>query len=201
MAPLFLDPISLLALLIREETDVILPADVAYMASAEACLAQPDALLARQRDLSEVEDFLYAQFHSATHADQRVVLYDSAGRSIEAAQRRNRRNYYNMLQRRSEPLVFEVKPGDLVLVSGRPRNGLAPKFLGPFRVVRLTASGNVVVATDDSGTLRPLQLLWKVKPSWLYPCRYTHQCHDARPTTKESHHVSVATAGPGGPFV
>ena len=126
---------------IREETDVILPADVSYMASAsaEACLALPDALLARQLNLTEVEEFLAAQFHLATRAERRVDLQESAGRSIEAAQRRNRRNYFNMLQRCSEPLLFEVKPGDFVLVSGRPRKGMAPKFLWPFRVVRLTA--------------------------------------------------------------
>ena len=128
------------------------------MASAEACLEQPNALLARQPALSEVEEFLAAQFHLATHAQQREVLQECTGRSIEAAQRRNRRNYFNMLKRRSEPLLFEVTPGDYVLVSGRSRKGLAPTFLGPFRVVRLTAGGNVVVATDDSSTLRPSQI-------------------------------------------
>ena len=160
-------------------------------------MAQPDVLLARQLALDEVEEFLAAQFHLATQAHQRVDLQESAGRSIEAAQRRNRRNYFNMLQRRSEPLLFEIKPGDYVLVSGRSRKGLAPTFLGPFQVVRLTAGGNVVVATDASGTRRP-STLWKVKPSRLYPYRYTHQCHDASPAIDNVHHVSAATAGPGG---
>ena len=108
VATLFLEPVSLPAMHIRSETDVILPGDVSYMASAEACMEQPDALLARQLNLSEVEEFLAAQFHLATQAQRREVLQESAGRSIEAAQCRNRRNYFNMLQRRSEPLLFEV---------------------------------------------------------------------------------------------
>ena len=78
VAPLYLDPCSLPAVHIREETDVILPADVSYMASAEACLAQPDALLARQLNLSEVEELLAAQFHLAAWSEQHVDLQESA---------------------------------------------------------------------------------------------------------------------------
>jgi len=162
----------------RSTHDVILPADESFMLAALPLLAQPDDHLSRQLALDQLEELVTSQFHLALRAQHRSSIHDFAAQSITAAQKANRRRYFDLLQRRSEPLWFEVQPGDYVLVADRPRKGLAPAFLGPFRVLRVTGGGNVVLETDDMGTHRRSQQ-WKVKPSRLYPYKFDYQCHDA----------------------
>jgi hypothetical protein len=141
-------------------------------------MVQPDASLARQLALDDVEAFL-SHLHLAISGLHRESLRGPAAQAIQSAQKKNRERYFQMLRSRTEPLTFEVQPGDYVLVADRIRKGLAPAFIGPFRVIRITAGGNVVISTDDAGTHRAPQQ-WKVKPSRLYPYRFSHQPHDAR---------------------
>lgn len=102
-----------------------------------------------------------------------------AEQQIQESQRRNRLQYFKILQRRKEPLVYDVSPGDLVLVADRPRKGLAPKFIGPFRVHRVTASGSVVLETDATGPHGQVKR-WRVKQGRVYPYLCSHQTRDFR---------------------
>lgn len=174
-------PATLPALHWRSPDEHILPGDAAFLLAATpmpaVSLDQLDKRLQLPFLLPDVSPREYAA-HADAHTRHRAQLYLQARQSIEQVQRCNRMRYHTLLQRRSEPLTYQVQPGDYVLVADRAYKGLAPKFIGPFQVVRITAAGNIVLATDTAGTLAPSRQ-WRVKPGRVYPYRFSHQCSDA----------------------
>ena len=65
--------------------------------------------------------------------------------------------------------VYDVQPGDYVLVLLENQKGLRPQFAGPFKVHWVTEMGNVIVGTAIAGTLRSEEQLWSVNPRRVVP--------------------------------
>ena len=171
---------------LRTEIDVVTPSDTAWMnyyASVNATTLAADLeseLLNLDREL-QLEDLTDSLLNSNKHMQTadlaREEIYRLARTRLSQQQLQNRERYLKMLQSRPNQHIFEVSPGDLVLVHNRDGKGLRLPLIGPFQVVRDTGKGNIIIqsraATD---TAAPPQ--WSVASDRVYPYRYAHQCYD-----------------------
>jgi transposase InsO family protein len=99
----------------------------------------------------------------------REQLYRSAYHNIADAQQRHRLRYIELAIQKAGRHVYDVQPGDYVLVLLENQKGLRPQFAGPFKVHWVTEMGNVVVGTAIAGTLRSEEQLWSVNPRRVVP--------------------------------
>ena len=97
------------------------------------------------------------------------------------AQAGHRLRHHHLLQQRHVPPVYEVRPGDFVLVTTRNPQGLRPKMQGPFKVLRVTSQGNVFVQSAPSRPGKPAPQ-WSVRSDRVVPYRFAHHTNVPHPS-------------------
>ena len=97
------------------------------------------------------------------------------------AQAGHRLRHHHLLQQRHVPPVYEVRPGDFVLVTTRNPQGLRPKMQGPFKVLRVTSQGNVFVQSAPSRPGKPAPQ-WSVRSDRIVPYRFAHHTNVPHPS-------------------
>ena len=123
-----------------------------------------------------VSSILDCKRHFDTTESERQRIYAKARERLTSRQLLHRERYIKMLQSRPAPVVYNVKPDDLVLIHNQDSEGLRAPLMGPFRVVRITKAGNIIVSSDSNTTSAPVQ--WSVAPDRVYPYRFENQCYD-----------------------
>ena len=109
-----------------------------------------------------------------------LVVPGSVWFSLMRAQAGHRLRHHHLLQQRHVPPVYEVRPGDFVLVTTRNPQGLRPKMQGPFKVLRVTSQGNVFVQSAPSRPGKPAPQ-WSVRSDRIVPYRFAHHTNVPHP--------------------
>ena len=140
-------------------------------ASARAHRYKLDAIDALATCMSEVEISTKGCIDASDSIRER--LYHSTYHNIADAQQRHRMRYIELAIQKAGRHVYDVKPGDYVLVLLEKIKGLRPQFAGPFEVHSITKLGNVVLGTAVAGTNKTEEDLWSVNPRRVVPYHTT----------------------------
>lgn len=125
-----------------------------------------------------VPSLLKAKQHFDATETERQHIYAKAREKLTTRQRIHRERYIKMLQLRPASVTYHVLPEDLVLIHNQDSEGLRAPLMGPFRVVRITKAGNIIVCSDPTSSTNTTPVQWSVAPDRVYPYRFENQCYD-----------------------